>query len=95
MHAGFHTDGPSILAPPVVANTGSKEAISMRSTVDLDASRARFLNEKEVAAMASISTSWLQKLRMLGDGPKFYKLGKAVRYAEADVHQWLESQRAA
>ena len=56
---------------------------------------SHLLNEKQVAQLAGVSTSWLQKLRMLGDGPKFYKLGKAVRYAEKDVLQWLESQRAA
>lgn len=43
--------------------------------------------------MAGVSTSWLQKLRMLGNGPKFHKLGKAVRYSDTDVHAWLESLR--
>jgi predicted DNA-binding transcriptional regulator AlpA len=56
---------------------------------------SRFLNEKQVAKLAGMSASWLQKLRMLGEGPSFYKLGKAVRYAESDVLLWLESQRAA
>ena len=56
-------------------------------------SPGRLLNEKEVAALAGVSTSWLQKLRMLGNGPKFHKLGKAVRYSDTDVHAWLESLR--
>lgn len=56
---------------------------------------SHLLNEKQVAHMAGISTSWLQKLRMLGEGPRFYKLGKAVRYSEVDVQRWIESLRAA
>lgn len=56
---------------------------------------SRLLNEKQVAQLAGVSTSWLQKLRMLGEGPRFYKLGKAVRYADQDVQLWLEAQRAA
>ncbi len=56
---------------------------------------SHLLNEKQVAQLAGISTSWLQKLRMLGEGPIYYKLGKAVRYAESDVVKWLQSLRAA
>lgn len=55
----------------------------------------RLLNEKEVATLAGVSTSWLQKLRLTGTGPQYYKLGKAVRYAEDDVRRWLDSLRAA
>ena len=60
----------------------------------LTTSGPRLLNEKQVAHMAGISTSWLQKLRMLGEGPRFYKLGKAVRYSQVDVQRWIESLRA-
>ena len=55
---------------------------------------ARLLNEREVAKMAAVSTSWLQKMRLTGSGPKYFKLGKTVRYAESDVLAWLDSLRA-
>lgn len=54
----------------------------------------QYLTEREVAALAAISRSWLQKMRMGGCGPTYYKLGRAVRYLEADVQAWLAAQRA-
>lgn len=65
----------------------------MKAIEAISTTGSRLLNEKQVALAAGVSTSWLQKLRMLGEGPRFYKLGKAVRYAEKDVHAWLESFR--
>ena len=54
----------------------------------------QYLTEREVAALVAISRSWLQKMRMAGCGPAYYKLGRAVRYLEADVRAWLATQRA-
>lgn len=37
---------------------------------------------------------WLAKLRMKGDGPKFIKLGRKVRYARSDLDQWIAAGRS-
>jgi hypothetical protein len=41
------------------------------------------LAPKETAGRLKVSTSWLAKARMRGDGPPFIKLGRAIRYSEA------------
>ena len=48
---------------------------------------------KEAAQFLKLSTSWLAKARMRGDGPRYIKFGRAIRYSEADLLQWISSQR--
>lgn len=52
-----------------------------------------WLTEKQVASMLSLSVSSLQKMRSRGDGPKFSKKGRAVRYNRDDVREWMEIDR--
>jgi hypothetical protein len=42
---------------------------------------------------STFSTSYLEKLRVVGGGPPFIKVGKAVRYKLADLDTWLEEQK--
>jgi predicted DNA-binding transcriptional regulator AlpA len=46
---------------------------------------------KEAAAFLRLSESFLAKARMRGDGPRYRKLSRAVRYAKADLEAWLRS----
>jgi predicted DNA-binding transcriptional regulator AlpA len=41
----------------------------------------------------TFSTSYFEKLRVVGGGPPFIKVGKAVRYKRADLDAWLEEQK--
>lgn len=34
----------------------------------------------------------MRQLRHTGDGPRYYKFGRSVRYEWADVHAWKEAQ---
>jgi hypothetical protein len=44
----------------------------------------RLLTTKEVADLLRVSTSWLAKARMRGDGPPFVVVGRrSIRYTEA------------
>jgi predicted DNA-binding transcriptional regulator AlpA len=52
------------------------------------------LNEKNLAARLSLSVATLRAWRLKGYGPKWCKLGSAVRYAPADVEAWLSSCQA-
>lgn len=54
----------------------------------------RLLNEREVAALLGVSTATIRRWRLLSVGPKFLKLGAAVRYREEDLSRWLESRPA-
>ena len=53
----------------------------------------RLLTPAEVAAATGISVATLATWRSIGKGPAFHKLGGAIRYAEADVEQWVSSNR--
>jgi predicted DNA-binding transcriptional regulator AlpA len=50
------------------------------------------LTDDEVAEKIRRSTNWLAKQRCRGDGPKFLKVGRSIRYRWQDVEVWLESQ---
>lgn len=45
------------------------------------------------AKYADSSTSTLAKLRLRGGGPRFCRIGRAIRYRRADIDDWLNSTR--
>jgi len=45
------------------------------------------------ASYLGLSAATLEKFRCSGGGPKFLKLGRAVRYDRADLDDWLASRR--
>lgn len=49
-------------------------------------------NTREAAGYLSLSKPTLERFRISGNGPKFAKLGAAVRYRKADLDTWLESR---
>ncbi len=50
------------------------------------------VDERVLAPRLKITVKTLQAWRSTGGGPPFVKLGRAVRYNEADVRVWLESR---
>jgi hypothetical protein len=49
------------------------------------------LTSKEAAAFLKLSESFLAKARMRGDGPRYRKLSRAVRYVKADLLFWVKA----
>ena len=49
------------------------------------------MNDQQVAEYLNMSAASLRKWRRLGGGPKFLKIGRAVRYRREDVETWLRS----
>jgi len=47
-------------------------------------------NQKVLAAYLGKSTAWCERARWAGDGPRFIKLGRHVRYRADDVLAWIE-----
>jgi predicted DNA-binding transcriptional regulator AlpA len=47
------------------------------------------LTEKEAAAFFSIERNTLNKWRSIGKGPKYYKIGGAVRYKISDLEAFI------
>jgi len=50
------------------------------------------LYPKEVAKLLNVSTSWLSKSRLTGTGPRFVKIGWAVRYPESTVREFIRAR---
>jgi predicted DNA-binding transcriptional regulator AlpA len=51
------------------------------------------LTPKEAAQRLRLSSSWLAKARMRGDGPPYIQIGRAIRYTEAALIQWMNSRQ--
>jgi predicted DNA-binding transcriptional regulator AlpA len=50
------------------------------------------LNEHDVARITGLSVASVRRWRLLRQGPKYLKIGAAVRYRPDDVTAWLESR---
>ena len=51
------------------------------------------LGPKEAAQRFKMSTSWLAKRRLTGDGPPYIKIGRSIRYSEIALLQWMKSRQ--
>lgn len=50
------------------------------------------LHPRDAARILNVSTSWLAKARLAGNGPLFVKIGRAVRYAASSLREYIKSQ---
>jgi predicted DNA-binding transcriptional regulator AlpA len=50
------------------------------------------LNEYDVASITGLSVASVRRCRLLRQGPKYLKIGAAVRYKREDITTWLESR---
>jgi predicted DNA-binding transcriptional regulator AlpA len=50
------------------------------------------LHPRDAAEWLRVSVSWLAKSRLTGDGPRYIKIGRAVRYAESALRQFIKSR---
>ena len=54
-----------------------------------------FIAETEAADFLCQSVRTIQKWRVTGAGPQFYKFGSSVRYRRRDLTEWVEDRRKA
>jgi predicted DNA-binding transcriptional regulator AlpA len=52
----------------------------------------RLLNEQEVARVTGLSVASVRRWRFLRQGPRYMKIGAAVRYNTEDLSAWLRSR---
>ena len=50
------------------------------------------LDTKEAAALYGLSQMTLRKWRCLGEGPRFVRIGRAVRYRKADLDAYADAR---
>jgi len=60
---------------------------------DQNPSRNYLINEKEASDYLSISTKTLQAWRVKGVGPAYFKLGRAVRYSQFCLDNFLSDSK--
>jgi predicted DNA-binding transcriptional regulator AlpA len=51
------------------------------------------LHPAQVVKLLAVSPSWLAKSRLNGTGPRFIKVGRAVRYAMSAVREYILSRQ--
>ena len=49
------------------------------------------LTTAEAAEIVRLSQPHLEKMRVYGRGPRFVRLGRAIRYRRADLMVWVEA----
>ena len=55
-----------------------------------------WLTPKDAADHLGVSVGWLSKLRVVGDGPVFSKLGRrAIRYRLTELDRWAQERERA
>jgi hypothetical protein len=59
---------------------------------DPTSSAAAYLSCEQAGAHLNLSPRTLEKLRTIGGGPRFRKLGRRVVYKTADLDAWAESR---
>jgi predicted DNA-binding transcriptional regulator AlpA len=52
----------------------------------------KLLNEHDVARITGLSVASVRRWRLLRVGPKYLKIGAAVRYRPEDVETWINSR---
>lgn len=50
------------------------------------------LTSRDAAKMLNMSVYWMERKRWLGDGPKYLKVGRAVRYRLSDLEEYLSDR---
>jgi len=50
------------------------------------------LTAPQTAAFLGVSLSWLAKARVTGEGPRFVKIGRAVRYVDSAVRDYIRAR---
>jgi len=51
------------------------------------------LDERAAAQRLACSVALLRKWRLYGGGPRYHRLGRLVRYSEADLETFIQQRR--
>lgn len=55
----------------------------------------KFITTTELASILRVPAETVRYWRHADKGPKSFKIGRRVLYAESDVNDWISEQRAA
>lgn len=60
-----------------------------------DTPASRYMNTVQAAQYLGLSRQYLEIARCKGGGPRFVKLGTAVRYDRGDLDSWMAARKVA
>jgi hypothetical protein len=49
-----------------------------------------YVTETDAATLSGFSRKALETLRYRGDGPKYYRVGRCIRYRTDQLRAWIE-----
>ncbi|AZR42996.1 hypothetical protein MTMN5_03563 [Marinobacter salarius] len=78
---------------PTESKTAEFDDIALTQQItpaDYSVVMPKLWNQKTLAAYLGKSTAWCERARWAGEGPRFIKLGRHVRYRADDVLGWIE-----
>ncbi len=52
----------------------------------------KLYSQREAAPILGKSVAWFERSRWAGDGPKYAKLGRTIRYLGSDLNEWIASR---
>jgi len=52
----------------------------------------RLITAGQTATLLGVRVTTLESWRLRGNGPRYRKIGRLVRYVEADVLAWIDAQ---
>lgn len=81
----------------LIKNGHLQQEVTMRNVIleDTNAQAGGLLDTGAAARLLGVSTSFLNKKRVTGDGPAFFKVGRRVLYDRAELESWLRERRFA
>lgn len=56
---------------------------------------SRYLTRREAAQYLGVSRRSLDNWATRGEGPRFFKIGRAARYRVSDLESWIEARAVA
>jgi hypothetical protein len=91
-----HGGGLELCGPGARCGFGAKGRLRVfHKVVEMDAenpARFRFDPDAQELFIECLSVASVRRWRLLRQGPKYLKIGAAVRYKPEDVSTWLESR---
>lgn len=74
---------------------GSAEIARLSSDLNIPAPAPKpkmnvYMGVKEVARYTGLSKSTLDKLRHFGGGPRYFKLGRTIKYEQSEIDNWIK-----
>lgn len=79
-------------ADPTIARAGRNQLEARSMSTAALARAVHYLTNDEAALFLKLSPRTLEKQRVRGDGPKFYKFGRRVVYSIEDLEKWAHER---